>query len=226
MMNIACIQVGLLFFYSRQAGFFPLFSALHTFPLERMMLEKERSSGMYRLSSYLIAKTAADFLLELVLPTVFVIITYFMGGLKPTPTNFFSTLSATLYTAIVAQSLGLAIGALVLNQKQAGTIASTLMLTFLLTGGFFVENIPRFISWLEYLSFTNYSYKLLLLSQYKPNETYNCGKTETCLVGDFPRIKFVGLNHEVLSVFVMFIMFVGFRVVTYFGLRRVGVSHK
>lgn len=194
------------------------------------MLEKERSSGMYRLSSYIMAKTAGDFLMELVLPTVFVIITYWMGGLKATVINFLATLAATLYTALVAQSLGLAVGALILNQRKAGTIAATLMLTFLLTGGFFVQEVPAFISWLEYVSFVHYSYKLLLMSQYNPKDTYICASNSnpnaTCLVGDFPRIKFAGLNNKFLSVVIMAVMFVGDKLVTYLALRRVGATHK
>ncbi|KAK9934845.1 hypothetical protein M0R45_021974 [Rubus argutus] len=65
-------QVGLLFFFSIFWGFFPLFNAIFAFPLERPMLRKERSSGMYRLSSYYFARTAGDLPMELVLPTVFV----------------------------------------------------------------------------------------------------------------------------------------------------------
>ncbi|KAF2312791.1 hypothetical protein GH714_040059 [Hevea brasiliensis] len=76
-------QVGLLFFFSIFWGFFPLFNAIFTFPQERPMLIKERSSGMYRLSSYYFARIAGDLPMELVLPTIFVTVTYWMGGLRP-----------------------------------------------------------------------------------------------------------------------------------------------
>ncbi|KAK2644132.1 hypothetical protein Ddye_019327 [Dipteronia dyeriana] len=221
-------QVGLLFFYNRFGGFLPLFQAIFTFPHERLMLEKERSSGMYRLSSYFMARTTADLPMELALPTVFVVITYWMGGLKPTSVNFFHTLSIVLYTALVAQSLGLAIGAVVMKQRIATAIGSDIMLTFLLTGGFLVQDVPGFISWIKYLSLTHYSYKLLLISQYKPDEIYVCDSNNnvTCLVEEYLRIKFVGLHQQFLCVFALALMLIGFRLVAYIALMRVGVTHQ
>ncbi|XP_058077270.1 ABC transporter G family member 9-like [Magnolia sinica] len=53
-------QIGLLFFISGFWGTFPVFQAIFTFPQERAMLTKERSSGMYRLSSYLMWRMVSD----------------------------------------------------------------------------------------------------------------------------------------------------------------------
>ncbi|KAI3859996.1 hypothetical protein MKW92_050831 [Papaver armeniacum] len=84
-------QMGFLFFCTLFWSVRPFYNSVPTFPLERMMLTKERSSSMYRLSSYFIAKTVADLPMGLVLPTVFVVITYWMGGLKPAAAHFFKT---------------------------------------------------------------------------------------------------------------------------------------
>lgn len=65
-------------------GFFPLLEAISTFPQEHMMLNKERSSGTYRLSSYFMSRIVADLPMQLVLPTLFLAITYWTTGLKPT----------------------------------------------------------------------------------------------------------------------------------------------
>lgn len=82
-----------------------------------------------------------------------------------------------------------------MKPRVATTIGSNLMLTLLLTGGFLVQGVPNFISWIKYLSLTHYSYKLLLISQYKVDDTYACGSNNgSCLVGEYPRIKFVGLD--------------------------------
>lgn len=67
------------------------------------MLIKERASGMYRLSAYFLARTTADLPLELILPTLFVTIVYWMGGLKHTFLGFFFTLVVVLYTVLVSQ---------------------------------------------------------------------------------------------------------------------------
>ncbi|XP_038876291.1 ABC transporter G family member 21-like isoform X2 [Benincasa hispida] len=127
-------QVGLIFFFSIFWGFFPLFNAIFAFPLERPMLNKERSSGMYRLSSYYMARTAGDLPMELVLPTVFVTVTYWMGGLNPSLIPFLLTLLVVLLNVLVSQGLGLALGAILMEVKQATTLASVTMLVFLLVG--------------------------------------------------------------------------------------------
>ncbi|XWS11077.1 hypothetical protein CRYUN_Cryun38cG0052800 [Craigia yunnanensis] len=220
-------QIGLLFFSSGFWGFFPLFQAIFTFPQERMMLEKERSSGMYRLSSYFMSRTIADLPMELILPTAFITITYWMAGLKPTAGNFLHTLFALLFCVLVSQGLGLALGALVMDQKSATILGTVMMLAFLLAGGFYIQHIPPFISWIKYISISHYTYKLFLGSQYKPNETYPCGNPgKVCLVGDLPSIKTVGLDGQVLSAVALAIMLVVYRLIAYLALMRIGVTKK
>ncbi|XP_065864545.1 ABC transporter G family member 9 [Euphorbia lathyris] len=218
-------QIGLLFFYTGFWGFFPLFNAIFQFPQERKMLEKERSSGMYRLSSYFMAYTMGDLPMELVLPTVFIIITYWMTGLKPTALNFFHTLSVVLLNVLVSQGLGLALGAMVMNQKSATILGSVTMMTFQLAGGYYVTHVPVFIKWVKYLSLSQYTYKLLLGSQYEPGDKYVCGK-HVCSVAEFPSIKLVGLDGQVVSAVALCVMLVGYRLVAYISLMRIGVTKK
>ncbi|KAF9588792.1 hypothetical protein IFM89_015716 [Coptis chinensis] len=218
-------QVGLLFFYSGFWGFFPLFQAIFTFPQEHMMLTKERSSGMYRLSSYFMARIVGDLPMELVLPTIFVIITYFMAGLKLTAGHFFETLFVLLFSVMVAQGLGLAIGAMVMDLKSATTLGSVIMLTFLLAGGYYVQHVPGFIAWTKYISLSHYTYKLFLMAQYTPNETYSCGPNVSCTVGSYPMIKLVGLDNKGIALMALAIMLVGYRLIAYLALMRIGVPH-
>ncbi|KAI3945951.1 hypothetical protein MKW92_044869 [Papaver armeniacum] len=217
-------QVGLLFFYSGFWGFFPLMQAISTFPQERMILMKERSSGMYRLSSYFFSRIVGDLPMELVLPTVFVTITYWMAGLQPTALNFFHTLFVLLYSVLVSQGLGLAIGALVMDLKSATTLGTVLMLGFNLTSGYYVQNVPKFIAWIKYLSLGQYHFKLLLGSQYSEDDTYPCGPNVSCRVGTFPMIQMVGLDSQSTSVIALLVMLVLYRLIAYLALMRVGVT--
>ncbi|KAJ4982004.1 hypothetical protein NE237_032841 [Protea cynaroides] len=217
-------QIGLLFFYSGFWGFFPLFQAIFTFPQERLMITKERSSGMYRLSAYFMARSVGDLPMELVLPTIFVIITYWMGGLKPSAGNFLETLFVLLLSVMVSQGMGLALGAMVMNLKSATTLGSVIMLSFLLASGFYVQHVPAFIAWIKYISISHYTYKLLLESQFKPSDTYQCSPNATCLIGEYPAVKLVGLDQKVISIVALFLMLVGFRVIAYFALMRIGAS--
>ncbi|KAL8046521.1 hypothetical protein ABFS82_08G183600 [Erythranthe guttata] len=220
-------QVGLFFFANGFWGFYPLFQAIFTFPQERLMLAKERSSGMYRLSSYFMALTLGDLPMELVLPTVFFTITYWMAGLKPAAGPFFSGLFVLLYSVLCAQGLGLAIGAAVMDMKAATVLGSVIMLTFLLASGYYVQHVPVFIGWIKYLSISQYAFKLLLGTQYSVGETYPCGGGgRRCLVEDFPAVKAVGLDGQVVSAVALALMIVGYRLIAYVALMRIGVIKK
>lgn len=218
-------RVALIFFFSVFWGFYPLYNAVFTFPQERRMLTKERSSGMYRLSSYFVARTCSDLPLELALPAGFVLILYWMGGLDPHPVSFLLFLLVVLLNVLVAQSLGLAMGAFLIDDvKQATTLASVTTLIFLIAGGYYVQTIPAFIIWLKYLSYSFYCYRLLLGVQYTParNSFYVCSPDgqKLCRVENFPAVHSVGINCLWMDVFAMGLMFLGYRVFAYVALRR------
>nr|XP_010910173.3 ABC transporter G family member 14 isoform X2 [Elaeis guineensis] len=213
-------QVALLFFFSVFWGFFPLYNAVFTFPQERSMLIKERSSGMYRLSSYFLARTAGDLPMELALPTAFVVIIYWMGGLQPGASSFLLSLLVVLFSVLVSQSLGLAFGAILMDVKQATTLASVTTLVFLIAGGYYVQHIPSFIVWLKYLSFSFYCYKLLLGVQFRDDDVYECSPGVLCRVVDFPAIKSVGLHHMWIDVCIMALMLIAYRLIAYLALHR------
>lgn len=97
------MQIGLLFFISTFWTFFPLFTAIFTFPQERAILAKERASDMYRLSAYFMARTLSDVLLDLGLPIVFLVIVYFMASLQKSVEAFFLTLLTIFLTIVTAQ---------------------------------------------------------------------------------------------------------------------------
>ncbi|KAG2543366.1 hypothetical protein PVAP13_9NG742000 [Panicum virgatum] len=96
-------QAGLLFFIAVFWGFFPVFTAIFTFPQERAMLNKERAVDMYKLSAYFLARMTSDLPLDLFLPVVFMVIVYFMAGLKATATHFFLSILTVFLSIIAAQ---------------------------------------------------------------------------------------------------------------------------
>ncbi|KAL3651024.1 ABC transporter G member 14 [Castilleja foliolosa] len=214
-------RIAMLFFFSVFWGFYPMYNAVFTFPQERAMLIKERSSGMYRLSSYFLARTVGDLPMELALPTAFTCIFYWMGGLQPDPSTFILSLLVVLFSVLVAQSLGLAFGALLMDVKQAATLSSVTTVVFLIVGGYYIRHIPPFVAWLKYLSYSYYCYRLLLGAQYNEDDYYECGKGVYCRVADYPPIKSVGLSGLWVDVSVMMVMLVGYRVVAYLALCRV-----
>lgn len=96
-------QMGLVFFIAIFWGMFPLFTAIFTFPQERAMLMKERASDLYRLSSYFLARTLGDLPLDLVMPTIFVLMVYFMTNLYLSAGAFFLTLLTVFLNVVTSQ---------------------------------------------------------------------------------------------------------------------------
>jgi len=93
----------LLFFISVFWGFFPVFTAIFTFPQERAMLNKERAVDMYRLSAYFMARTTSDLPLDLFLPVIFLLIVYFMAGLRESAEPFFLSMLIVFLSIVAAQ---------------------------------------------------------------------------------------------------------------------------
>lgn len=217
-------RLGLLFFISIFWGVLPSFSATFAFPQERAIFMKERASGMYTLSSYFMARIIGDMPMELILPTIFLTITYWMAGLKPELGAFVLTLMVVLGYVLVSQGLGLALGALIMDAKQASTLVTVTMLAFVLTGGFYVHKVPSCMAWIKYISSTFYSYRLLI------NIQYGEGRQISSLMGcnghgnDLASCKFIdediaGQMHPMFSAVIMLLMFVGYRLIAYLALR-------
>ncbi|KAJ9515493.1 hypothetical protein QJQ45_016484 [Haematococcus lacustris] len=145
--------LGLLFFELLFPSFRTLFASLFTFPDEFRMLTKERPSGMYKLSAYYIARTGADLPIEILYPTLFVVVVYWFGGLRPEAGAFFGNWLSMLLVVLVAQGWGLLIGGLFMVPKTAQTVTTVIMLSLMLVGGYYVRDVPVWIRWLRYLSF-------------------------------------------------------------------------
>lgn len=219
-------RLGLLFFISIFWGVYPSFNAVFAFPQDRAVFMKERASGMYTLSSYFMARIVGDAPMELILPTLFLSIAYWMCGLKPEVGAFLLTLLILLAYVLVSQGLGFAIGAIIMDAKHASTVVTVTMLAFVLTGGYYVHKVPAFMAWMKYISSTFYSYRLLIHVQYgHGREIWNllgcfqygdkhasCRFIEEDIAGQISTVSCIGI---------LVIMFFGYRLLAYLALRRI-----
>ncbi|XP_022143692.1 ABC transporter G family member 25 isoform X2 [Momordica charantia] len=219
-------RLGLLFFISIFWGVFPSFNAVFAFPQERAIFLKERASGMYTLSSYFMARIVGDLPMELILPTIFLTVAYWMAELKPELGAFLLTLLVLLGYVLVSQGLGLALGAAIMDAKQASTIVTVAMLAFVLTGGFYVHKVPSCMAWIKYISTTFYSYRLFINVQYGSGEkiwsllgcSSHGGARASCR---FVEEDVAGQISPAYSIGALLFMFVGYRLLAYLALRRI-----
>ncbi|CAF2897860.1 unnamed protein product [Rotaria sp. Silwood2] len=196
--------------------FWPLQTMIHgllSFPFERAIIEKERASGSYRLSSYFVAKSLAEAPLKLVLPTLFLIIAYWMANINSNFGIFLAILVFQLLSILVAESLGLLLGAAFKNLQHATTVATVLLLGV----------------WGKWLSFFKYSYDACLQLQLKGERIYQCvdgsiipscrnNPNGTFISNEATEFFDVGISIG-LNFLVLFPMFVVFRTLAHFALR-------
>lgn len=107
-----------------------------------------------------------------------------MIGFEYSAGGFFYTLLTILLSSLCAQSVGLLISCTLLDFKQAITFTSIFMLTIMLLGGFYVKNdqIPIWLRWASYLSFSRYTYYVLAYVQFS-GRTMECGDPNGAPVG-------------------------------------------
>ncbi|CAG8666069.1 1791_t:CDS:2, partial [Paraglomus brasilianum] len=156
---------GLVFFSCIFWSFTPLITAVTSFPLDRSLLNKERQSRSYRLSSYFIAKQLAELPLVLLAPTFFTVLVYWIGNLVDDFGRFAAHMVITMTTVLTAQGFGYFFGATLMDVQKSMTASTVFMLSTMLLAGFYATNIPSWIGWTSYVSFSRYSFHLLMQNQ-------------------------------------------------------------
>ncbi|XP_068641012.1 ABC transporter G family member 26-like [Aristolochia californica] len=214
-------QVGLMYYICIFWTSTSFFGAVYVFPLECIYLIKEKKADMYRLSAYYLSSTLCDMVAHISYPTLFMTIVYFMADFRRTISCFFLTLFAVLLIVITTQGAGELFGAAVMSIKRAGMIASIVLMLVLLTGGYYVQHIPKFMQWLKYISFIYYGFRLLLKVQYSGYELYECGSEGGCRsLKTSPTFDTIDISGDYKEVWVLLAMAMGYRICAYACLRK------
>ncbi|ODM94414.1 ATP-binding cassette sub-family G member 1 [Orchesella cincta] len=160
-------NLGNLFFGLLFIGISSLMTTLLTFPLERGVLVREHLNCWYSLKSYFIARTCADLPFQVFFPFLYVAITYYMADQPQEAFRFWIVAGMHICISLVAQSLGLLIGAMchVQNAVFIGPVTTIPMFLF---AGFLVslESVPVYLRWISWFSYVKYSFQSILAAIY------------------------------------------------------------
>ena len=77
-----------------------------------------------------------------------------------------------LFRSFVVQSVGLCIGATVMDFKKSIVVAIVYGVGGMLLGGFFQQNVPSWLAWLQYGTYTLYSYDAALSIEFSNSPTF------------------------------------------------------
>ncbi|EFX86593.1 ABC protein, subfamily ABCG [Daphnia pulex] len=216
-------NAGMLYFNLIFIVFTSVMPTVVTFPLERKVLIREHLNNWYSLKAYYLAKLLADIPFQIIFPTVYLVIVYFMTGQPLSLQRFSMLLCMTIFTSLVGQGIGLVVGA-VFDIQSAAFMAPTFAIPFLLFAGFFInfKSIPSYMNWMTYVSFFRYGFEGSMLAIYDYDRPpLDC--SEPYCYFRFPQ-KFLekfDMAHSSYSICVvgMLVYFVVMRVAGYFLLR-------
>nr|BBC77941.1 ABC transporter Scarlet [Thermobia domestica] len=176
--GIQSIQ-GALFIFVTENTFSPMYSVLNTFPEEKALFTRERSSGLYGTGAYYLSKVFAMLPGLILEPFLFVVIAYWLVGLKEAAQAFFLTAVIVILTMNISTACGYFFSA----SFESVPIALSYLVPFdyvlMATSGLFVKlsTLPLTIGWMQYLSWLMYANEALSIVQWNGIHNITCEYT-------------------------------------------------
>lgn len=150
---------------------FLLSSTTETLPIfinERPILLRETSSGVYRLSSYLIANTLVFLPYLLAIAVIYSVSVYFLVGLCSSWQAFSHFVLIIWIIVLMANSFVMFLSSLAPNYIAGTSLVTILLGGFFLFSGYFIskDSLPKYWLFMHFFSMYKYALDALLINEY------------------------------------------------------------
>ncbi|KAF7821853.1 ABC transporter G family member 8 [Senna tora] len=202
---------------------FLLSSTTETLPIfinERPILLRETSSGVYRLSSYLIANTLVFLPYLLAIAIIYSIPVYFLVGLCSSWLSFAYFVLVIWVIILMANSFVLFLSSVAPNYIAGTSLLTVLLAAFFLFSGYFIskQSLPKYWVFMHFFSMYKYALDALLINEYSCLVTkcliWYQEKDGECMLtgGDVLEKRGLSMTQRWNNVYVMIGFFVLYRV--------------
>eukprot|EP01038_Epipyxis_sp_PR26KG_P009365 gene9365-12616_t len=175
-----------LFFCVIHQGIVSSLQGSHSFPLERALMLRERAAGSYNVSSYFLAKTVADTLVQVISPILYTIMVYPRIGFAPTTKQFFIFMGFMILDSNAATSLTNMVSCLFVSIEMSTVVSAFVYEICRLYGGWFIspKQVSLYPDWrfADALSYIKYAFVGVSLNE-NSHLLITCEKSELTASG-------------------------------------------
>lgn len=160
---------GAMFYVVAELTYSTLFGIITFLPHDFPLLVREYHDGLYNSAAYFVARALSYVPLFSLDGVVLVATAYWMTGLVPTVSRFLIALGIAILVEQTAAAFGVMLSTMCPSYPVAISVAGPLLTVLSLTGGLFanVGQLPKFISWVQYLSWFRYGFEAFAISQWE-----------------------------------------------------------
>ena len=181
---------GALFYYMAEMTYATIYGVQAYMPLDFSLLVREYHDGIYPVFAYYFARILSYLPLFTFDGMLMIAISYFGIGFKQDTVAFFkvrpppalvleSSLQALINGMIVewnVLALGMCVAAVSPSYAVAVSITGPLLTILSITGGLMVnvDQLPPWISWVQYLSWFRFGYENFIVNEFQGAESFQC----------------------------------------------------
>ncbi|CAG9760792.1 unnamed protein product [Ceutorhynchus assimilis] len=214
---------GAIVIFVVENTFNPMYSVLAEFPENTPIFLREYRSGLYHPATYYLSRIVALFPGFIIESVVFVMIAYWMVGLRETSYAFLMTVLVIILTTNVSAACGIMFS----NAFQSVPNAMAYLVPFdtilMVTSGLFIKRgtIPIVVGWTRYLSWLMYSTESISILQWQGITQIACDNRQDvnlpCLTDGTSVLDKYSFSEDNLScdIWNMFFLLIAFHLLGY-----------